>query len=139
MDSPKKTSSSDSTNVEKACITCRHMQIPLTQEPCKTCRECKQPTHTLWEPKETTVEVEGNKAPGYYQNHPIEPLVFIESNGLPFWKGCVIKYIMREGLKRYEGKTIAESTITDLEKAKYYIDRKIQFIKENGEFNPTTP
>ena len=56
------------------------------------------------------------KNPKHYERYAIEPVSFIMNNELPFWMGNVIKYIMRAG---YKSNT---SEITDLDKAKRYID-----------------
>jgi hypothetical protein len=45
------------------------------------------------------------------------------NNELPFWMGNVIKYIMRAG---YKSKT---DEITDLRKAKRYIDMRINQLE----------
>ena len=57
--------------------------------------------------------------PKHYERYAIEPVSFIMNNELPFWMGNVIKYIMRAGYKTNSDE------ITDLEKAKRYIDMRI--------------
>jgi hypothetical protein len=57
--------------------------------------------------------------PKHYERYAIEPVSFIMHNELPFWMGNVIKYIMRAGYKTNTDE------ITDLEKAKRYIDMRI--------------
>lgn len=67
--------------------------------------------------------------PPHYAQYPIEPIHFIMMNDLPFWAGNVVKYITRAGHKVYSGKTISESEILDLEKAKKYIDFRLEQLR----------
>lgn len=62
--------------------------------------------------------------PGYYTELKIEPLTFIQANGLGFCEGNVVKYICR-----YKNKNGVE----DLKKAREYIQRLIDFIEINKE------
>lgn len=48
---------------------------------------------------------------------PIQPIVYIHANKLPFIEGCVVKYITRWRDK---------GGIEDLEKVKHYLDLLIQ-------------
>ena len=68
-------------------------------------------------------------APAHYSQYKIEPITFIMGNKLPFWLGNVIKYTMRAGAKHYDGKTSLQSEITDLNKAKRYIDMRLNELK----------
>jgi hypothetical protein len=61
--------------------------------------------------------------PKHYERYAIEPVSFIMNNELPFWMGNVIKYIMRAG---YKSNT---DEITDLRKAKRYIDMRINQLE----------
>jgi len=61
--------------------------------------------------------------PKHYERYAIEPVSFIMNNELPFWMGNVIKYIMRAG---YKSNT---SEVVDLEKAKRYIDMRINQLE----------
>ena len=61
--------------------------------------------------------------PDYYVGeggHWIEPIVFIEAQGLGFHEGNIVKYVCR--YKKKSGKT-------DLLKAKWYIERLLEKIK----------
>lgn len=69
--------------------------------------------------------------PTHYTRWVIEPITYIMRNGMEFWRGNIIKYSSRAGFKQYDGMTIAESEITDLEKVKRYCDMRINQI--NGE------
>ena len=67
----------------------------------------------------------------YYFNHPshytdgkIEVIDYIEDKQLGFCLGNAVKYISRAG-KKYKDKEIE-----DLEKAVWYINRRIQELKE---------
>ncbi len=53
------------------------------------------------------------KNPAHYSRYKIEPLEFIEENGIPYSEGNVIKYVCRW---RYK------DGIRDLKKAREYID-----------------
>ena len=64
-------------------------------------------------------------APKHYARWAIEPYEFIAQNKLEFWRGNIIKYVMRAGFKG-DG---WEAEIKDLEKAKQYIDMRIKDIK----------
>ena len=66
--------------------------------------------------------------PDHYARFKVEPITFIMQNGLEFWRGNIIKYGSRAGYKVYDGKTQAESEITDLEKIKRYCDMHINQI-----------
>lgn len=61
--------------------------------------------------------------PSHYNQHPtgVECIDIIEH--FPFNEGNAIKYIWRAGLKSPE-------KLQDLEKAKWYIERAIQFYKK---------
>lgn len=67
----------------------------------------------------------------YVDGMAIEPIEFILKNNLEFGVGNVIKYICRAGKKQYDGQSLEESKITDLKKAKRYLEMMIN--KEIGE------
>mgnify|MGYP003658153006 FL=1 len=69
--------------------------------------------------------------PSHYTRWAIEPITYIMRNGMEFWRGNLIKYSSRAGFKQYDGKTLLESEILDLEKVKRYCDMRINQI--NGE------
>ena len=62
--------------------------------------------------------------PAYYRRWKIEPIEFITRNDLPFWLGNVIKYAMR-----YD----AKDGLQDLQKARWYLDRKIAELEKETE------
>ena len=72
--------------------------------------------------------------PTHYTAWNVEPVEFILRNDMEFWRGNVIKYVMRCGNKLYDGMDKSQSEITDLEKAKRYIDMRINTLRGK---NPT--
>lgn len=54
---------------------------------------------------------------------------------MPTWKGNVIKYAWRAGLKEEVGKSIIDKEIEDLEKAKCYIDDRINQLKLKQQYD----
>ena len=54
---------------------------------------------------------------GHYKNFKIQPVEFIEANGLSFLEGCIVKRICRHK---------AKNGIEDLEKIKHEVDLLIQ-------------
>lgn len=63
--------------------------------------------------------------PSYYggAGNPYEAIKVIEAWGLGFCLGNTVKYISRAGKKS------AKTTIQDLEKARWYLDREISRMK----------
>jgi hypothetical protein len=59
--------------------------------------------------------------PEHYERWEIEPVTFIMLNNMDFWRGNVIKYVARAGFK--------DDEIQDLEKAKRYIDMRINQLE----------
>ena len=54
---------------------------------------------------------------------------------MPTWKGNIIKYAWRAGLKEEVGKSIIDKEIEDLEKAKCYIDDRISQLKLKQQYD----
>ena len=69
------------------------------------------------------MEKEQVNHPSHYQQG-IEPIEVIESWDLNFNLGNVIKYTLRAPYK--------ENMIQDLEKAKWYLERELQRLKNKG-------
>jgi hypothetical protein len=65
--------------------------------------------------------------PAHYTTGKIECIDYIEAKGLGYHLGNAVKYITRAGKKD------PEKTIEDLEKAVWYIQRKIELLKEGEE------
>jgi len=61
--------------------------------------------------------------PFHYERWELEPVTFIMKNDMPFWMGNVIKYVARAGAKENTDE------ITDLNKAKRYIDMRINQLE----------
>lgn len=69
--------------------------------------------------------------PSHYANWPVEPITYIMRNGMEFWRGNIIKYATRAGLKQYDGMGHVESEVTDLRKVIRYAEMRINQL--NGE------
>ena len=70
--------------------------------------------------------------PEHYAGTKIEVIDYIEDKNLGFCLGNAIKYISRAGRKQdYEGQSQKEKTIEDLQKAIWYLNRRILELKEN--------
>ena len=70
--------------------------------------------------------------PNHYNIGKIETYDYIESLELNFALGNVIKYVSRCGKKRVPGKSIKNSCLEDLKKARWYLDKEISRL-EKGE------
>ena len=71
-------------------------------------------------------------SPQHYTKYDIEPIVFIMKNKLDYWRGAIIKYVLRAGSKFQEGKSMEQSEIDDLNKIiEYALFRKRQLEGEN--------
>jgi len=66
--------------------------------------------------------------PAHYANYAVEPITFIMANNMSFWRGNLVKYSSRCGLKLYPGQTQEESEITDLRKVQRYCEMRINQI-----------
>ena len=70
------------------------------------------------------IEHDAVNHPSHYTRGKIEVIDFIEDQQLPYHLGNVIKYIARAG---YKG-----DKLEDLKKARWYLDRYINEVMENG-------
>ena len=52
---------------------------------------------------------------------------FLLRNNCEYWRGNVVKYVMRAGHKVQPGKTETESEIEDLRKAIRYLEMRVNF------------
>lgn len=68
--------------------------------------------------------------PKHYTDSNIEVIDYIEDKNLGFCLGNAIKYISRAGKKHSVGKSDKEKTIQDLNKAIWYLNRRIKEIEE---------
>ena len=70
--------------------------------------------------------------PSHYQGNGLEVIDVIEKFNCSFCTGNAIKYILRAGSKvDFEGQNPTEKAIQDLEKAIWYINRRIYELKED--------
>lgn len=63
--------------------------------------------------------------PSHYADSKIEVIDYIEDKQLGFCLGNAIKYISRAGKKKDNGMDLIEKEIEDLQKAIWYINRRI--------------
>lgn len=100
---------------------CPKHQKHTIDEVCPDCEQGLRPPHQA-----TAREVSMVNHPPYYggADNQYEAIKVIEAWGLGFCLGNAIKYICRAGKKD-------TTTITDLEKAKWYLDREIQRLKSS--------
>lgn len=68
-------------------------------------------------------EITDNNTPPHYQGS-VQPIDLINAQDLNFNLGNVVKYVCRAGKKK------GENILTDLEKAKDYIDFEIERVKQ---------
>ena len=69
--------------------------------------------------------------PSHYADSKIEVIDYIEDKGLGFCLGNAVKYISRAGKKKDNGRDIKAKEIEDLQKAIWYINRRIYELNEN--------
>lgn len=70
--------------------------------------------------------------PSHYADSKIEVIDYIEDKRLGFCLGNAIKYISRAGKKKDNGRNIVEKEIEDLRKAIWYINRRIDELKNEN-------
>jgi hypothetical protein len=75
----------------------------------------------------TTVDLVNQ--PSHYTGYPLEPIKFIMLNDLPYYKGNVVKYVSRAGLKFYPDMDEVESEIVDLRKAIKHCELRIKQLQ----------
>ena len=68
--------------------------------------------------------------PRYYTNSKIEVIEYILDHSFDYLLGNVVKYISRAGLKS------KDTEIQDLEKARWYLNRKIEELKTQQKSRP---
>ena len=69
--------------------------------------------------------------PKHYTDTKIEVINYIEDKNLGFCLGNAIKYISRAGRKESAAMGQKEKSIQDLQKAIWYINRRIKEMEEN--------
>lgn len=70
--------------------------------------------------------------PNYYADGKIEVIDYIEDKNLGYHLGTAVKYISRAGKKHEQGMTDKEKEIQDLQKAVWFINRKIELLKNEN-------
>lgn len=70
-------------------------------------------------------------SPKHYTDTKIEVIDYIEDKNLGFCLGNAIKYISRAGRKQSAGMNNKEKTIQDLEKAIWYVNRRIKEVQSD--------
>lgn len=78
--------------------------------------------------KQTEMELKEYDAvnrPAHYADSKIEVIDYIEDKKLGFCLGNAVKYISRAGKKNDSGRNIIDKEIEDLQKAIWYINRRI--------------
>lgn len=78
--------------------------------------------------KKVSKNFDAVQSPQHYTDTNIEVIDYIEDKNLGFCLGNAIKYISRAGRKNSAGMSDKEKTIQDLEKAIWYINRRIKEI-----------
>lgn len=80
-----------------------------------------------WEPQTKTITLEDTvNHPAHYNNGKIEVIDYIEDKGFCFCLANAVKYISRAGKKN------KDKEIEDLDKAIFYLNRKIKQLREAG-------
>lgn len=69
---------------------------------------------------------ETRKLDAHYQTLAIQPIEIIEQNGLSYHEACIVKYILR-----WQNK----NGFDDLLKAKWYVDRLVEIVREENGSN----
>lgn len=91
--------------------------------------------HTIYDEKKYIKENEVCKnyddvqAPKHYTDTKIEVIDYIEDKNLGFCLGNAIKYISRAGRKNSAAMNEKEKAIQDLQKAIWYIERRIKELQ----------
>ena len=91
--------------------------------------------YTVYNEKKYTKENEVSKnyddvqAPKHYTDTKIEVIDYIEDKNLGFCLGNAIKYISRAGRKNSAAMNEKEKAIQDLQKAIWYIERRIRELQ----------
>lgn len=83
------------------------------------------------EPVLTENDFDPVNRPSHYANSKIEVIDYIEDKQLGFCLGNAIKYISRAGKKKDSGRDLVEKEIEDLQKAIWYINRRIYELENN--------
>ncbi len=79
---------------------------------------------------ENSIAPELVNQPQHYIRNGMEVIDVIEAFDLDRYTSVAVKYILRAGEKSYPDKTVDEAEIIDIEKAIWYLKRKIEFMQK---------
>lgn len=82
--------------------------------------------------KEELKQYDAVNRPSHYADSKIEVIDYIEDKNFGFCLGNAIKYISRAGKKADNGRNAIDKEIEDLQKAIWYINRRIYELKNNN-------
>ena len=81
---------------------------------------------------ETPTTIDMVNSPPHYTQYKVEVIDLIE--GMPYCRGCAIKYIARAGYKPpSDGQTQVEKELEDLHKALWMLNREIARVERQRE------
>ena len=80
--------------------------------------------------KKELKEYDNVNRPAHYADSKIEVIDYIEDKKLGFCLGNAVKYISRAGKKKDNGRSVIEKEIEDLQKAIWYINRRIYELQD---------
>lgn len=93
--------------------------------------------HDANEIRSQTTSINDPVTPAHYREYGLySGLHVAEAWSLGFHLGNTIKYIQRAGKKSYAGMTAEESKLTDLRKARWYLQRYLYLLSPEDEVNP---
>ncbi len=75
-------------------------------------------------------EYDNVNRPAHYADSKIEVIDYIEDKKLGFCLGNAVKYISRAGKKKDNGRSVIDKEIEDLQKAIWYINRRIYELQD---------
>ena len=71
--------------------------------------------------------------PDHYSCYVVEPAEYIMANDMEFWRGSIIKYASRAGLKKYPEISARESERLDLLKAMRFCEMRLHMLQNEVE------
>lgn len=75
-------------------------------------------------------EYDNVNRPAHYADSKIEVIDYIEDKKLGFCLGNAVKYISRAGKKKDSDRSVIDKEIEDLQKAIWYINRRIYELQD---------
>ena len=105
------------------------IDVAITPDVADRCFQEDQVNHPLhYNTNRPLLIIDDTEIGGVKQYVGIECIDVVRN--MPFWKGNAIKYLWRAGLKQEVGKSDVTKEIEDLEKAKWYIQDRINQLKQ---------